>query len=519
MVVSPAPVVLAGQGGDEAAAAEAGSLLAQAAAGPGFWEDLLGEMRREGLIAELLTDGVIATAVAQAGHGHKLDRALTAEVTVMCVLVGALFPDQGYDLVLARTFAMPGLPVKPGTLTPSGPALSKARVLLGEQVMRRIFEIDAARADSDLGFGAAWHEMEVTAIDGTTIELFRCDELAEAFGVPTGGTKPKLRIAAHVRTGSRRWIAAAVGGYLDGENTLADELESSFTGGILNTADRGFFSMDRWIRFAARGAHLAWRVKNGARSVPFKTIKTLKDGSELVLLRESGSMLGKRRRDIGDNTLPRLPDTVARLVSFTVTARTARRAKTSVIKVLTTLLDPQEFPAAQIAALYAERWQVETAFLHLEKTVKGTGRILRGRSVTLARQEAWALLLIHNMTATIAARAAAHDGIDPRLVPFTAVLALIRGHVTADTCCPHCGKRPASGNDPIAVLVGKVLALPAHRDRPRPDLRQDSLPTAALAHRRSHIHHDDRPVESPESDHKSRKLRAVALRVIGNLPE
>ncbi len=151
--------------------------------------------------------------------------------------------------------------------------------------------------------------------------------------------------------------------------------------GILNLADRGFFSMDRWIRFSARGAHLAWRVKNGAKSVPFKTLRTLTDGSELVLLRESGSMLGRRRREHGDKTLPRLPDTIARLVSFTITARTARRAKTSMIKVLTTLLDPQAFPAREIAALYAERWQVEIAFLHLKKTVKGTGRVLRGRSV------------------------------------------------------------------------------------------------------------------------------------------
>jgi len=155
MVLSPVPVVPAGQGGDEAAAAEAGGLLAQAVAGPGLWEDLLGELRRAGLITELLADGVIATAVGQAEHGHKLDRALTAEVTAMAVIAGALFPDQGYDLILARTFAMPGLPVKPGTLTPSGPALSKARVLLGEQVMRRIFEIDAARADADPGIGAA----------------------------------------------------------------------------------------------------------------------------------------------------------------------------------------------------------------------------------------------------------------------------------------------------------------------------------------------------------------------------
>jgi hypothetical protein len=118
-------------------------------------------------------------------------------------------------------------------------------------------------------------------------------------------------------------------------------------------------SLSCWIRFSANGAHLAWRVKNGPKSVPFKTLKTLTDGSEPVLLRESGSMPGKRRRDAGDKTLPRLPDTIARLVSFTITARTARRARTTTIKVLTTLLDPGAFPASEIAALYAERWQVD----------------------------------------------------------------------------------------------------------------------------------------------------------------
>ena len=143
--------------------------------------------------------------------------------------------------------------------------------------MRRIFELDAGRADAELGIGSAWHEMETTAIDGTTIELFNNDELAAASRVPSGGTKPKIRIAVHVRTGSRRWIAA-IGGDHDGENTLADELEDSFTAGIVSTADRGFVSMDRWIRFSARGAHLVWQVKNGAKSVPFKTLRTLPEG-------------------------------------------------------------------------------------------------------------------------------------------------------------------------------------------------------------------------------------------------
>jgi hypothetical protein len=130
------------------------------------------------------------------------------------------------------------------------------------------------------------------------------------------------------------------------------------------------------------------------------------------------------------------------------------------------LPDPDACPAREIAALYAERWQVETAYLHLKKTVKGTGRVLRGRSPALARQETWALLLVHNMTATLAARAARQAGIDPDLIPLTAVLSLIRGHIAADTCCPHCGKRPASGNDPVILLIADILAQPHHRQRP-----------------------------------------------------
>ena len=103
-----------------------------------------------------------------------------------------------------------------------------------------------------------------------------------------------------------RWKAAAIGGYHDGENALADQLEGALGPGQLSLADRGFFSMDRWLRFSAAGAHLLWRVKNAARSVPFRQLRTLKDGSELVLLRESSNMLGRRRKEAGDRTLPRL---------------------------------------------------------------------------------------------------------------------------------------------------------------------------------------------------------------------
>jgi hypothetical protein len=448
-----------------------GALAARAAAGPGLWDDegWLAELRRDGLIGEMLAAGTIGQAAAEGGHAHRIERALTAEMTMLCLVTGALFPGQGYDMILARAFSMPGIRVRPGTPVPAGPALSQARARLGEQPARRAFELDAARDDVPLTAGGTAFGLELVIFDGTTLDLFNCPELAAEFGVPQGGKHPKLRLVALLQAGTMRWKAAAIGGYHDGENALADQLGDALRPGQLSLADRGFFSMDRWLRFSAAGAHLLWRVKNAARSVPFRLLRTLKDGSELVLLRESSSMLGKRRRDAGDRTLPRLKDTAARLVCFTVLTRTRRgRTKTAAVRVLTTLLDPDAFPAAEIAALYAARWQVETAFLHLKKTVRGTGRALRGRSAALARQEAWALLLAHNMIAALAAEAAVTAGTGLAAVSFTAVLSLAREHVTADTCCRHCGQRPTSGGNPRARLTAAIAAQPLNRqDRKR----------------------------------------------------
>ena len=165
-------------------------------------------------------------------------------------------------------------------------------------------------------------------------------------------------------------------------------------------------------------------------------------------------MRTRRRKNAGDRTLPYLPDTIARLACFTVLTRTrSGRTKTTQIRLLTTLLDPDLYPAAELAALYSKRWIIEIAFLHLKKTVRGARRALRARSPELARQEAWALLLAHNLIAGIAARAAALAGITPGQVVFTAVVSLARTAVTADTCCPHCGKRPTSANTPAARLA------------------------------------------------------------------
>src|SRR6266446_10225670 len=140
MVITPASTPPAPRGEEVPGAAE---MAARLASGPGFWTEWLAELDRQGLLEELLAEDVIARALAEAPNGHKYDRVLTARMTVICVLVACLFPGPGYDSVLATAFGLPGLRLPPGTEIPTGPAFSQARKLLGEQVMKKAFELDA----------------------------------------------------------------------------------------------------------------------------------------------------------------------------------------------------------------------------------------------------------------------------------------------------------------------------------------------------------------------------------------
>jgi len=117
----------------------------------------------------------------------------------------------------------------------------------------------------------------------------------------------------------------------------------------------------------------------------------------------------------------------------------------------------------------------------LKATVRGTRRELRGQSPALARQEAWGLLLVHNMAATAVARAAVQAGTDPRLIPFAPALALIRDRVAADACCPHCGLRPVPAESQVSTLIDGIAQLPRHRAG-----RQRTSPRTAAERRNGH---------------------------------
>jgi hypothetical protein len=236
-------------------------------AGPGGGADVVDEVR--GAVVSWLAGGdAIGAALAAAGHVDVRRRVLTGETTVLSILGLCLYGGEGYDSVLARVLpAVPGA-LTPGGTVPTGSALSQARARLpagpeGEPV-RRLFEATAATDDQAPPGGAAFG-LELTAFDGTVFDLAASREIATVFATPSGGRFPQARLVTLVSCGTRRVRAAALGSCGDSEQALVDGLRGALAPGTLNLADRNFFSMARWVAFAGTGAHLAWRVKNGAK--------------------------------------------------------------------------------------------------------------------------------------------------------------------------------------------------------------------------------------------------------------
>jgi hypothetical protein len=421
-----------------------------------------------GVLGLLARADVVAAALASQGHVDARRRMLTGVVTVVAILGLCLFRRDNYDLVLARvTAALPGV-LAPGDRPPTGQALSQARARLVGEPMRAVFEHSAA-VISEPTPGSHLFGLLVTAFDGTVVDLAGTDQIAAVFATPSGGRYPQARLVTLVACGTRRVLAAAVDSCAVSEQALVDQLADALGAGTLNLADRNFFSMARWVAFAVTGAHLAWRVKNGAKSLPARIIRALPDGSALVRLRESDAMLTARRAKTGNRGLTRLPDTIARLVEFTLTVTDTRgRARTSRFRILTTLLDHTCYPARQLAAAYAERWQAELAYFNLKVTLRGAGTRLRGQTPHLARQEIWGLLIVYNALVDLAVRAAVELGVDPDQISFTAVLALTRSVVAAETPCAGCGHRPSDLRDPGQALTAVIAAHPLNRiDRHR----------------------------------------------------
>jgi len=245
----------------------------------------------------------------------------------------------------------------------------------------------------------------VCAIDGTTLRVADTPANHGAFttqpGHHGGSGYPLLRLVALVACGTRSLIAAVYGPTSNGETTLADRLAASLHAGMLVLCDRNLTTHTLTGRIAAAHAHLLGRCKAN-RKLP--VLGRLHDGSWL-------SVLG---------------GVTVRVIEAEITIATGAGRASGSYRLATTLLEPRSWPAAELVALYHQRWEIETAYLELKHSILG-GRVLRARTPAGIDQEVHALLVCYQLLRLAMTDATStQPRIDPDRASFTIALQTAR---------------------------------------------------------------------------------------------
>lgn len=389
-------------------------------------------LRDEGRLEDRVSVGVLARAfpretveavVDAAGARERRRRMLPARLVVYYVLALALFMDLGGARVMRRLAGTMAWATRGVTVgIPSEEALSKARTRLGPTPLRLLFEA-VAGALGDAGTpGAFWRGRRVLSVDGTTLDAQDTAANWERFGGPgtkdAGGARlrgafPQLRLVALAECGTRALIAAALGPYGTGEKTLTAQLLPRLGPGMLVLADRNFPGYQLWRDAAGTGADLLWRV-GASFSLPVDTV--LPDGSYLSRFKAPKELARKGA-----------PDLIVRVIEYHLLDEDG--AVTEVFALATTLLDPTDAPARELAELYHQRWQVETAIGALKSQLKGDGVVLRSKTPDGAEQECWALLCAYHAIREMLVAAATLADQDPLRLSFVHALDAVRAPV------------------------------------------------------------------------------------------
>jgi hypothetical protein len=379
-----------------------------------------------GVLTSTFPPELVDQVIEQTGRAEQRQRLLPARVVVWLVLAMALFSGQAYEEV-ARLLA--------GGLgwarrwqqwfgVPSTPAIAKARARLGAEPLRRLFA-EVARPLATPDTKGAWYRgWRVLAVDGTTLDVADTPANAAAFGRPKThrGEQtafPQVRVVGLAECGTHAIIDAAMGPLAKGETTLAAGLlgPGGILGpGVLVLADRLFVDAALWRKAAATGADLVWRTKQNA---VLQVLQAFPDGSYLSQIRAATD----RRHGVAP--------TLVRVVEYTLAKDPGRPAQPAPIRLLTTILDPTQARAAELAALYQQRWEFETALDELKTHQRGPKVVLRSKQPEGVEQEVWAHLLVHHAIRRLMHQAALDHQIDPDRVSFIRSLRIVRRQVSA----------------------------------------------------------------------------------------
>jgi hypothetical protein len=368
-----------------------------------------------GVLASVCPRALIDEVLQESGKSSQRERLLPAPAVVYYVMALALWREAPLEEVLR--VVCQGLQWLGGgqgaAVQASKSAISQARTRLGPQAMQQIAQ-RVLRPLARAGAPGAWYgRWRLMAVDGSCMDV--ADEAVNAahFGYP-GASRgssafPQARLLGLVECGTHVVVAASIAPYKHSEVAMATLLlPAKLTADMLVMADRNFYSFKLWQACAASGAKLLWRVKSNLR-LPVQ--QELADGSYLSVIFDSEDRARRSAQQV-------------RVIDYTLQDSGAPVQDS--YRLVTNILEPQDAPALELAALYHERWEVESVFDEFKTHMRSASTVLRSKTPDLVEQELWGLLMAHFAIRQLMEQAAWQSGLDPDRLSFTHALRVIK---------------------------------------------------------------------------------------------
>jgi Insertion element 4 transposase N-terminal/Transposase DDE domain len=360
-----------------------------------------------GVIAKYFPLEKVHAVLKKTGRASMRERDLPAHVVVYYVIALALYMRSSYREVLrcllegVQWLLNPSLPVK--VAGKSG--ISQARTRLGAEPLKQLYEAVVTPIAGRDTKGAWYRHWRLVTLDGSTLDIADTAENEKEYGRP-GASRgssafPKIRFVGLLENGTHVLWAARMAPYATDEITLAQQVVPALQKGMLCLADRFFPSYRLWQAAAKTGADLLWRTRQNAR---LDVDQRLPDGSYLSRLYASTSDRRKQRNAI-----------TVRAIDYCLQDVPGAEP---VYRLITTILDPERAPAKELAALYQERWEIETALDELKTHLRGAQIVLRSKAPELVAQEFYGLLMAHFAIRGLMHEAALRADEDPDRLSF-----------------------------------------------------------------------------------------------------
>ena len=382
-----------------------------------------------GVITKSFPVNAIRAALSSTGRTSIRQRDLPAHVVVYYVIALALYMQSSYREVLRCLLDGVQWLLGPGTtLKVAGKSgISQARTRLGWEPLRQLHDHIVKPIAVEATKGAWYRTWRLISVDGSTMDTADEKDNERTFGRPSASrgksAYPQIRFVSLVENGTHILFGTRMGGVDTGEITLAKEVLTSLVTGMLCLADRNFFGFELWNQARATGADLLWRIKKNLR-LPCE--KRLPDGSYLSRIYASP----KEQRH-GQNGV------VVRVIEYRLEGIPGTEP---IYRLLTTILDHEAAPADELAALYHERWEIETALDELKTHLRGSRIALRSKTPDLVQQEFYGLMMAHFAVRGLMHEAALAADEDPDRLSFLHAVRVVRRKIARFASIPPSGQ-------------------------------------------------------------------------------